>query len=236
MRLPQQICRLQVEELPLDRDQVLRYLRYKPGVTRLEARHQALVDEGIDQATAVSEPAASVRYCSIRVSADTVATQIPGLTWRSASLAKLLQDAVGISLVAATLGPGVEERTAALFQEEEFALATVVDAAGTALVQALVQKVRAHLSELSPKMELTGLYGPGYGDWDIREQIPLTAAAGAFDIGLRVTDTCYLQPQKSLVGIIGWLAPGAQVSTGCALCSLRGCPYRVKTSRIGEDV
>lgn len=220
-----QILRPDVSELPLDRKEVLRYLGYRPGVTRLAERDQHLVDRGIRLAREAAAPAVSFRYCAVAVEDDRVGTRAPGLAWRSRSLARLLRGAAGITLVAATLGPGVEALTTRLFAEEEYALATVVDAAGTALVQGLAQWLRGQLEPLTGGLHPTPLYGPGYGDWSLEEQPALLAAAGAERIGLSATPAHCLVPLKSLVGIIGWTGVSAGAG-GCSLCTLADCAYR----------
>jgi hypothetical protein len=231
MRLPLTILRPAAAALPLDRSLVMRYLRYRPGVTRLRPQDEALVAEGIDMAVAAAQPAVALAYCTIAVAGDVVTVRVPAIAWRSRTLAQALCGAVGVSLMAATLGPGIEALTGLLFQREEYALATVVDAAGSALVHGLQVWVQAYLERgmagepgaFAP----TALIGPGYGDWDIRDQVTLTDLAGGAAIGLRCTETCYLVPQKSLVGLMGWVPAGARRPvSGCAWCRLRDCPYR----------
>jgi hypothetical protein len=232
MRLPLTVLRPAAATLPLDRAEVMRMLGYKPGVTRVGAREQELLDRGIALAIAAAAPAVSLGYCGIIITDDEVMTQIPGLVWRSRSLARLLKGGLGVSLVAATLGPGIEALTARLFAEEECALATIVDAAGSALVHGLSHCVAAYLSDQIQGLVLTPLYGPGYGDWDIHDQLSLVEAAGGPAIGLVSNDACYLTPQKSLVGMMGWVAPDTPgrkpVATGCSLCTMRDCAYRVR--------
>lgn len=225
--LPLTVSRPAAGDLPLDRSEVMRYLGYKPGVTRLEQRHEELLDRGIALAIDVAEPAVTTAYCSIDIAGDTVTTRVPGLAWRSRSLAKLLGDAAGVTLVAGTLGESMETLTRRLFAEEEYALATIVDAAGSALVHGLGLWAQAQLTP-PPDMTLTPLYGPGYGDWEITDQLALTVAAGADAIGLTCTETCYLLPQKSLVGIIGWTARAGRAASGCALCTMPNCAYRLR--------
>jgi hypothetical protein len=230
----------------------MRLLGYREGRTRLAERDLALVKQGIDLAREAAAPAASVAYCAVTVDGDGVSTALPGIGWRSRSLARLLKGADGVSLVAATLGPGVEELTQRLFGREEYALATIVDAAGSALIHGLSEWVRKHLTasaggtahaaadddrRLAEGMlpaRVTPLYGPGYGDWPIEDQIRLVDLAGGPAIGLTCTETCYLVPQKSLVGVVGWLPPGEGrkwSTVGCARCSLADCAYRVRPAQ-----
>jgi len=135
--------------------------------------------------------------------------------------------------VAATLGPGVEDLTRRLFREEQYALATVVDAAGTALVQALGRWIRDYLQRQGPGLHLTPLYGPGYGDWPVEDLAGLLEAAGAAAIGLGATSAFCLTPLKSLVGIMGWTST-ERSWTGCSLCSRTDCPYREEAHHGGK--
>lgn len=245
MRLPRTVLHPPADQLPLERAEVMRLLGYKEGRTLVGEHHLALVDRGIELARAASQPAASLAYCAIHVAEEQVTTAVPGLAWRSRSLARLLKGAVGISLVAGTLGAGIEAKTRELFAAEEYALATIVDAAGSALVHGLARHLRSHLEQIlmGEGLDLGPLYGPGYGDWPIEDQIGLTEAAGGPAIGLRSTETCYLIPQKSLVGIIGWVpaagVPGGarpRPATGCSLCTMPDCAYRVLPDPRGGSV
>lgn len=223
MELPRRLFTPAAGDLTVDRRGVMRLLGYKEGRTQVDERHLALVEQGIGLALEAARPVASVAFCAISVTDETVSTAVPGLTWRSRSLARLLRDSVAVHLVAATLGPGIEERTRELFQQEEYALATIVDAAGSSLIHSLSLYVQAQLGPSTP------LYGPGYGDWPITDQIAFTQAAGGPVIELTSTETCYLVPQKSLVGILGIPAPDEAAGlrrSGCSLCTMVDCAYR----------
>lgn len=223
--LPLRTLRPAAAELPLNRAEVLRYLRYRPGVTRLQERHQRLVDEGIRLALGAAVPVARLGYCAVAVEGHRVATRLPALAWESRSLAGLMKEAAAVTVVAATLGPRLEELTAHLFRTEEYALATVVDAAGSALVQGFGRWIASALEREAGGLHPTPLYGPGYGDWALEEQAALLAATGAQVIGLTATAAHCLVPQKSLAGLIGWT--GEPVTRrGCSLCALADCPYR----------
>jgi len=234
------IWRPPAAELAAPLPEVLRLLGFKQGRTRFSGRELDLVERGIALAREAATPAACATYCAVTVEADRVRAGVPGIGWRSRSLARLLEGADGVSLVAATLGPRVDELIRDLFAQEEYALATVVDAAGSVLVQGLAEWVRQALLRAvvtghaaGPGPKLTPLYGPGYGDWPVEEQILLVALADGAEIGLSCTPTCYLVPQKSLAGLIGWLPPGGRdwSPLGCARCTLADCAYRVRSGQ-----
>jgi len=241
--LPHAVLRPAAADLAAPLPAVMRLLGYRAGRTRLAERDLALVERGVALARQAASPVASVAYCAVTAGEDRVTAGVPGVGWRSRSLARLLAGADGASLVAATLGPGVEELTQRLFATEEYALATVVDASGSALIHGLGEWLRAALADgpaalAGGRPALTPLYGPGYGDWPVEDQIRLVALAAGPEIGLTSTTTCYLQPQKSLVGLVGWLPPGGGrdwPAAGCTRCTLADCAYRVRPAQRHND-
>ncbi|MEW8977061.1 MAG: hypothetical protein AB2385_01540 [Symbiobacterium sp.] len=224
------ILRPPAAQLSLPPQDVLRLLGYREGRTRLTRRDEELVERGMRLARDAAAPAASVACCAARVDGEWVRTGAPEVAWRSRTLARLLAGTEGVTLVAATLGPDVDRLIEELFQREEYALATVVDAAGSALVHGLAKWVRETLTGGG----LTPLYAPGYGDWPVEEQIRLVELAGGPAIGVTCTPTCYLQPRKSLVGLFGWQPAGApeRPALGCSRCAKVDCPYRVRRAPV----
>lgn len=230
MRLPSRTIHPPVERLTLDRAEVMRLLGYQPGKTLLTPVVERILDRGIALTIAAAQPAAVISYCSVDAAAEgEVRLAVPGLAWQSAGLARLLRGASGVSLVAATLGEGVELLVRQLFAEQDYATATVVDATGSALIHALVRHAEALVAAEAGAAgcKPTSLFCPGYADWALQAQPLLVAQAGGNEIGLTCTDTCYLTPQKSLVGLIGWAAEGARLpASGCTACGLTTCSYR----------
>lgn len=230
MSLPTRVVTPPVDSLPLDRDQVMRLLGYQPGKTVLTPVITPVLERGIALGLAAARPAISLAYCSVHsISDGTVRLTVPGLAWKSSGLARLLREAPAVSLVAATLGPGIEEKVRQLFAEQDYATATVVDATGTVLIQSLVRHAEALVDADAGEIgcKATPAFCPGYADWDLYDQPALVAQAGGAAIGLTCTASCYLNPQKSMAGIIGWTAASARLpASGCSACSLTSCAYR----------
>ena len=230
MKLPLLVGRPAASSLPLQRSEVMRFLGYKPGKTLLTPAVEALVDRGIDLALQAATPTFTVGYCAIgAVTTGNVALTVPSLTWKSVGLARLLRRGEAVTLVAATIGSGIEDKVQALFTEQDYATATVVDAAGSALIQALGLHVQDLVAEQAAgrSLKATPLFCPGYADWDIYDMPFLADQAGGSSIGIRCNSNCYLYPQKSLVGLIGWVAEeGRAPASGCDACSLKTCQYR----------
>lgn len=230
MKLPVRIIRPPATSLPLERAEVMRFLGYQQGKTLLTPAVDAILDRGIALALEAARPAATMAYCSVKaVTAGSIALAIPGLSWRSTGLAKVLRHAEAVTIAAATLGLELEETVQKLFAEQDYATATVVDAAGSALVQSLTRHIEGLVGEAAGARSLkaTTLFSPGYADWDIFDQQSMADQAGGAAIGVRCTSTCYLLPQKSMLGVVGWVADGARLpASGCEGCGLTSCAYR----------
>lgn len=234
------------DEIPLDREEVRRYLGFRPGLTQSNPRAEAAVDEGIALARRLLRPGAVTVECALAgLSRDEVALAL-GPRWRSRGLAAHLTGATAVTLLAATVGPEVEATVAALFAAGEYPVAVSLDAAASVAVHGWAVRLQGRLLELitgappvgrqgapaAPKaggaFALTGPFSPGYGDWEVAAQSEILSLVGAADIGLRANAAHYLMPQKSIVAVLGWVpgGPGVRPPLGCAACRLRDCRYR----------
>ena len=84
------------------------------------------------------------------------------------------------------------------------AKAVLTDGCGSAWVEAGCDEAEGELSERLPGRFLTDRFSPGYGDLPLSLQPTL---CGALDtqrtLGLYVTDSCLLNPGKSVTAIVG---------------------------------
>ena len=71
-------------------------------------------------------------------------------------------------------------------------------------------------------MYLTDRFSPGYGDLPLSVQPALCRAAGAASLGVYVTQSCLMNPQKTVSAVIGLAdTPQRARIRGCAFCALR---------------
>ena len=129
------------------------------------------------------------------------------------SLARtMLAGCTQAALLACTLGAEFDRELQGL-QARNMAAAVILDACGSAYVEAGCQQAQADISARFPQLYLTDRFSPGYGDRRL---------------GLYVTDSLLLNPMKSVTAILG-LAPTPRPTPirGCAVCPNRGdCAYR----------
>ena len=114
-------------------------------------------------------------------------------------------------------------------QARSMAKAAMLDACGNLLVEEACDRAEQELRERFPRLYLTDRFSPGYADLPLTLQPRLLQALDAArQAGVHLTDSCLMNPSKTVTAIIG-LSPRPQAARirGCACCSLREtCTFR----------
>lgn len=113
-------------------------------------------------------------------------------------------------------------------QARDMGKAVMLDALGSAYVEAGCDAAESDIRHRFPGMHLTDRFSPGYGDLPLDVQPLLMEYAGASRIGVTVTDSLLMNPQKSVTALVG-LAEHPQPARirGCAYCAMNTtCQYR----------
>ncbi len=198
----------------IDRGEVLRYLGYRGE------RVGAAAEEDLARCEALLMQTARPRlvWKLFEHSAD---YSLNGCAYRPGGedIRLLLRDSAHVVLLAATLGTEVEQlirRTAA----KSMADAVILDAAGSAAIENVCDNFCADLErELAP-CYLTERFSPGYGDMPLSDQRPFfDALSVSRRIGVTLTESCLMIPQKSVTALIGVSdKPQPRRGRGCASC------------------
>lgn len=135
-----------------------------------------------------------------------------------------------VILLSATAGERVEEVATKAFADDEYALGLLIDAAATTVVEQIADELeKLILAKYQGQgFRLLTRFSPGYGDWDLKEQVAVAQLANAEAIGVTLTDSLMLMPRKSITAIIGLTTekkPGTFVK-GCQSCSMTDCTLR----------
>lgn len=143
------------------------------------------------------------------------------------SAAGMLAECTACALMVCTLGADFDAWLRQL-QARDMARAVVLDALGSAFIEAACDDVEKEIAGRFPKRYLTDRFSPGYGDLPLILQPELLAAAEARRIGVTVTETCLMAPQKSVTALVGIAdAPQAARIRGCAYCAMnKTCTMR----------
>ena len=139
-----------------------------------------------------------------------------------------------VALAVCTIGPALEEQASLASERGDSLGALVLDAIGTAAVEALADHVNHHLCEaaLGEGLAPARRRSPGYGRWAVDEQRWLFDQLDAGDVGVHLTEGCMMVPRKSVSfavildgrGADGVL--GARAGERCAGCAMPNCRYR----------
>lgn len=157
----------------------------------------------------------------------------PALDVRASALGhKMLADCSQAVVLVCTLGAAFDLEVRRL-SARDMRRAALLDALGSAWVESACDAAEDEIRARFPGMHLTDRFSPGYGDLPLTCQPALMDFAGARRIGVTLTDTLLMNPQKSVTAIVG-LADTPQPARvrGCAYCNLRAaCQYRKNGSK-----
>ena len=114
-------------------------------------------------------------------------------------------------------------------QARDMARAVILDACGSALVEACCDGLEREIASRYPGRYLTDRFSPGYGDLPLETQDAICTALDAERrLGVQVRSSHLMNPSKSVTAVIGLAdAPQPARVRGCAYCSLAGsCSIR----------
>lgn len=139
----------------------------------------------------------------------------------------------GAELVAysvCTIGSGLEERVAELSRDDEPLRALILDAIGSAAVEAVADVVNAAICR---EVGQEGVYtnrriSPGYRSWPIEGQNLIFSLLPTAVSGVVLKPTLFMEPRKSISAAVsvGRSVVHSKYVSICAYCDLRGCAYR----------
>jgi Methionine synthase I, cobalamin-binding domain len=106
--------------------------------------------------------------------------------------------------------------------------AYIVDAIGSLTVEKAMDKIQHDLKLKAAvwQMEISNRYSPGYCEWHLSSQQALFGLIGENPSGVSLTDSCLMQPIKSVSGIIGIGKTVTRKEYGCVVCRNENCIYR----------
>lgn len=209
-----------------------------PGTEQGE-RVDRLVEEAINELRGTSCP----RGVIASVSDDEFAAIYEGEGDNDvpSPLAGIFPQSEGLILFAATLGAPLSERIAALFDDGSLALAAMLDAAaseGTELAGVHLDGMMLRMARearMADERTRALRYSPGYCGWNLTGQKALFAALDAGEIGLTLTDSCLMEPLKSISGVIVLGPPEIHEFEDnyafCAACRTHDCRRRIEGLR-----
>lgn len=205
-----------LEQVPftLELREVVRLLGYVPGRRPPTPPVAARIEEMVAESRSLVEPRGCYAIKSL--------AEAPG--------SGPFRGAEKIAYSVTTIGRGIEDRVAELSAKGETLRALVLDAIGSASVEAVTDVVNA---EICKRVGQAGVYtnrriSPGYRSWPIQGQAEIFALLPSRLSGVTLKPTFFMEPRKSISAAIsiGPRVPHSKYVSICAYCNLRGCAFR----------
>ena len=204
--------------MELNIDEALRYLGGGEGVpSTLRAQAQRVAD----RLTAAVQPRYTYRVFPLVHGEEGIALEGAGLLLPGRSAKKMLAQCDRAVLLGCTLGAGFDAVLRAE-QVRDMAAAVLLDACGSAWVEAGCDAAEQEIRARFPGLYLTDRFSPGYGDLPLDLQRALCAALDSVRrLGVHVGESLLLNPVKTVTAIIG-LSDRPQMARirGCEFCAM----------------
>lgn len=154
-----------------------------------------------------------------------------GVTLRSVKMAKALKGSRQAVCFVATLGAAIEEEIQTLTNKNSLSEAFVVDAIGSVGAEQLVERFYRSMGSLFRRngKGVTLRFSPGYCDWALGDQRKLFRLVRSHRIGVRLTQSSLMVPEKSVSGIFGVTGSPSSVRkpyNPCTSCGKVDCIAR----------
>ncbi|MCD8088725.1 MAG: methionine synthase [Oscillospiraceae bacterium] len=205
--------------MKLDIDEALRYAGVRGEPTEALRRQAAAVATALTEAV---RPRYTYRIFAVQRRTDGFYLPEADILLPGESAARMLAECDRAALLACTLGAQFDAmlRTE---QARDMAQAVLLDACGSAWVEAGCDEAERELKARLPGAYLTDRFSPGYGDLPLVLQPSLCAALDTQRrLGLCVTESLLMNPGKSVTAVVGLAKrPQAARIRGCAYCVLR---------------
>ena len=231
-----------VPEIEPTREALLRALG-GPGDRSADARVERLLAEALGELRALAEP----RGIFAEVDADRFAEiyEGEGDNEEPSPLAEIFPRADLLALFAVTVGVPLSERITVLFDERSPALGATLDAAASEATENAAGYLDSVVLEEARREGKAGdgsallRYSPGYCGWNLTGQRTLFQALHPEEIGIDLTESCLMDPLKSISGVMVLGSPKIHEFDDdyrfCSECRTRDCRRRIRSLRPKGD-
>ena len=180
---------------------------YPSSTTPLTPAVQVAFDEMLEKAMMLIEPCAIFVAFNIKNRTPQKTTlEHSNFVIDSAQVTKLLRNSEAVLLFMATIGLKLEEEVRSLFSQDESVKGFLLDAMGSELADEVANELHHNIIPSRIKdlnYVITPRFSPGYGDWPVTVQSEFLEVCHGHEIGISVTESSLLIPQKSVSAVFG---------------------------------
>ena len=160
---------------------------------------------------------------------ETTSFQIEGICLYPGKLIfNYLKHTEKAALFVCTAGAKIDYIIHHLFDEGKPVEGYIADVIGSVTVEAAVDRMQDSLKNKMQErgMSITNRYSPGYCGWHLKEQKALFSLLPSGYCNITLSESCLMQPTKSVSGLIGIGANVKQKPYSCHICESSNCLYR----------
>ena len=227
-----------VENLEINRQEVLRYLGY--GGQIIDEQTQQLLDSCMQELKQKAKPRYAWRLFSLehrredgKLLLAEAALVLPGKDIR-----RHLEGCTVCAVLAATLGVEADNLIR-IAQAAEMSRAVVLDACAADLIEKVCDRAGEELAARAAEdgLSTTSRFSPGYGDLPLEIQGDVARLVDSVRaLGLTVTENALMIPRKSVTALVGFTPNPKQIKgRSCDSCAMREtCAYRKEGKACGN--
>jgi len=199
-------------------DDALRYA----GVRVPSGMDRAAMESRAERVLSLSPPRFLYRVFALEAGENGMLLTEAGLSLPGALARKMLSGCRKAALMVCTLGAGFDAMLRAA-QARDMAEAVLLDACGSAAVEAGCDAAEKEIAARFPRMYRTDRFSPGYGDLPLESQKEILRLLDAEKrLGVHAAPSCLMLPMKTVTAAVGLAdAPQPARIRGCAICALR---------------
>ncbi len=216
-RIPLRIC-----QKPL-----LRKLGRIRNNKSLSARMRKQINKAIKEIRKNSHPKAVFQLFPVNTDKQFVSIG-QKTTFKSQKLAKIIEPCKRAGVFLVTLGKEIDKIINNAVEQQPY-YGFILDAAASLAIESSAEYVQEYIDRHhTSNNEKTLRYSPGYCGWSITEQKKLFQTLPSDKVNVKLSDSCFMSPQKSISGLIG-IGSGEQVyemENLCTRCHKVECRHR----------
>ena len=128
-----------------------------------------------------------------------------GTIFKSPKLSQALKRSDELVCFVATVGSGIDDQIVGLMAANHLSEAYVLDAMGSVAVENMVEQFHQGQEAkcATQNKSVTLRFSPGYCDWPVTEQKKLFGLFDSESTGVKLLDSCLMEPRKSISGVFG---------------------------------
>lgn len=191
------------EEIPFDYQQAYRQLKIRKESEKFTMMHQ-MVESLYLKYLPIFEPRLRYKISKVlRGHSGSFSILLEGrMSFSGKGIHRLLAHSQHAAVFMLTVGEKIDREMAELSQKD-FAEAFFLDGISTTMTHGMLELLESELRDMAKTMgcKLGRRFAPGYARWELTEQKKLFEFLKAEEIGMALSDTYFMLPQKSISGV-----------------------------------